>query len=300
MLPSSVKCEAIRAAESVVRRWKMGACKSFPVLKKPVVSWNNQNYRIENALLSCPFWIEGKCKRISFRILLTPEIEKRLQGKRGSMRITQKNAKWIAQIAVEDEVPLPVNGGVMGVDLGLKVPAVAVTGEGKTHFFGNGRRNKFVRRKFASCRKAMGIAKKPDAIKKNGNKEQRWMRDQDHKVSRELVNFAQQQGIGTIRLEKLSGIRWTARTSRKNERNLHSWSFYRLAEYIEYKAALVGICIEYVDPRYTSQNCPMCGVRNHAKDRTYTCKCGFRAHRDRVGAMNILNAPVVAAQGLPA
>lgn len=36
----------------------------------------------------------------------------------------------------------------MGVDLGLKVPAVAVTEGGQTKFFGNGRMNKFKKRYF--------------------------------------------------------------------------------------------------------------------------------------------------------
>lgn len=72
------------------------------------------------------------------------------------------------------------------------------------------------------------------------------MQDQDHQVSRQLVNFAKVNSISTIRLEKLSGIRQTARTSRKNEKNLHTWSFYRLAQFIEYKAILEGIKVEYV------------------------------------------------------
>ncbi|MGG5785490.1 IS200/IS605 family accessory protein TnpB-related protein, partial [Bacillus albus] len=71
------------------------------------------------------------------------------------------------------------------------------------------------------------------------DKEQRWMQDQDHKVSREIVDFATNNNISVIRLEQLTNIRQTARTSRKNERNLHTWSFFRLAKFIEYKAKLV-------------------------------------------------------------
>ncbi|WRS28610.1 zinc ribbon domain-containing protein [Oscillospiraceae bacterium MB08-C2-2] len=50
---------------------------------------------------------------------------------------------------------------------------------------------------------------------------------------------------------------------------MHTWSFYRLAHYIEYKARLVSITVEYVNPAYTSQTRPACGERNHAKDRLY-------------------------------
>ncbi len=120
------------------------------------------------------------------------------------------------------------------------------------------------------------------------------MKNQDHKISREIVNFAIENHVSTIRLEKLSGIRQTAKTSRKNEKNLHTWSFYRLAGYIEYKAILAGITVEYVNPAYTSQICPVCGKKNKAKGRNYTCKCGYHSHRDLVGAINIIKAPLIA------
>ena len=84
---------------------------------------------------------------------------------------------------------------------------------------------------------------------------------------------------------KLSKKQIAAR--RKNNRSLNSWSFYRLAKFIEYKAALAGILLVYVDPYKTSQRCPHCGEAHKAKDRKYVCKCGFHAHRDVVGAINI-------------
>lgn len=71
----------------------------------------------------------------------------------------------------------------MGVDLGLKVPAVAVTEEGKTKFLGNGRENKYIKRKFRTKIKELGKAKKLSAMKTLNNKEQRWMKDKDHKLS---------------------------------------------------------------------------------------------------------------------
>ena len=217
----------------------------------------------------------------------------RLNGKLGALRITRKNGKWIARIAVETETTEPSGRAVMGVDPGLKVPAVAVTNTGKTKFSGNWRKNKYMKRKHRARRKKLGKAKKQKAINKLNNKEQRWMKDQDHKVSREIVNFAIVNGVGTIRMESLQNIRETARTSRKNEKNLHTWSFNRLAGFIEYKANLAGIKAEYVDPAYTSRTCPGCGKMNHAKDRSYRCSCGFKTHRDRVGAINIINAPVI-------
>ena len=48
---------------------------------------------------------------------------------------------------------------ILGVDLGLKVPAVAITDDDKVRFFGNGRKNKYMKRKFRSVRRKLGEAK---------------------------------------------------------------------------------------------------------------------------------------------
>jgi IS605 OrfB family transposase len=101
-------------------------------------------------------------------------------------------------------------------------------------------------------------------------------------------------------MEQLAGIRQrTARTSRgahgrkaanarKNNRMMASWPFYQLASFIADKAARVGMAVEWVDPAHTSQMCPACFELNDADDRCYVCKrCGWRGHRDAVGAINI-------------
>ncbi|WP_088189705.1 RNA-guided endonuclease TnpB family protein [Desulfosporosinus sp. FKA] len=312
ILPSAVKNQAIREAKSVFTTYKKTVKANaklkpeeqkeikVPILKKAVAIWNNQNYAVKGNILSFPVIIDGKSQRLEIKAILTNYQQERLIGKLGSLRITQKSGNYMAQIAVEATQQLNIADKVMGVDLGLKVPAVTTTESGKTKFFGNGRQNKFIKRKHRSVRRKLGKLKKLKAIRKRHDKEQRWMNDTDHKVSRQIVNFAKENNVEVIRLEKLSGVRQTARTSRKNEKNLHTWSFYRLASFIEYKAFLEGIRVEYVNPKYTSQTCPSCGKRNHAKDRKYQCECGFKAHRDRVGAINIISATVVAGNRLSA
>ncbi|WP_431809433.1 RNA-guided endonuclease InsQ/TnpB family protein [Brevibacillus agri] len=295
-LPSAVKNQAIKDAKSVFKKAKKSKFTTVPVLKKPVCIWNNQNYSFDFTHISMPIMIDGKVTKTPIRALLVDKDNRNfalLKHKLGTLRITQKANKWIAQISVTIPTMEGTGSKVMGVDLGLKVPAVAVTDDEKVRFFGNGRQNKYMKRKFRSERKALGKKKKVNAIRSSKDKEQRWMKDQDHKVSRAIVNFAKDNKISVIRLEQLANIRQTARTSRKNEKNLHTWSFYRLSQFIEYKANLVGIRVEHVNPAYTSQTCPKCSEKNKAQDRKYKCKCGFEKHRDLVGAMNIRYAPVI-------
>lgn len=291
-LPSAVLNQAIRDAKSIYRKAKKLGRR--PILKKPVYFVNNQNYTVSDTSVAFPVMINGKTKKTTFPAIITERDLRLLQkAKLGLLRVVEKSGKWYAQISVEIPVGESIPGnGEMGVDLGLKVPAVAVTSSGKTRFFGNGRHIKYIRRKYQQRRRKLGRLKKLSAIRKLGNKEQRWMKDQNHKISRHIVNLAIEEGVSVIKLERLKSIRQTARTSRKNEKNLHTWSFYQLQQFIKYKANLAGIQVIEVDPAYTSQTCPQCGERNKAKDRLYICSCGYKTHRDRVGAINILHQPV--------
>ncbi|CAM4194357.1 RNA-guided endonuclease InsQ/TnpB family protein [Lederbergia lenta] len=296
LLPSAVKNQAIRDAKSVYKKAEKNKYKNVPVLKRPVCVWNNQNYCFNNTHISMPIMVNGKASKTPIRALVVDKDHRTLEllkHKLGTLRITKKANKWIAQISVTISTVQDIGTKVMGVDLGLKVPAVAVTDDEKVCFFGNGRKNKYMRKKFLSKRKELGKKKKLNAIKRLKDKERRWMRDQDHKISRSIVNFAKENKISVIHLERLANIRQTTGTSRKNEKNLHTWTLYRLSQFIEYKAKLEGIKVEYVNPAYTSQTCPKCAKRNTAQDRKYKCKCGFEKHRDFVGAMNIRYAPVV-------
>lgn len=290
-LPSALRDQCRLDAKSIWKKtMKHGG--RIPTLRRPVAYWNNQNYVVTEAAISFPVWSDGKSQRI-FAPAVIPQDDFALlqRSKLGTLRITRKSGKYMAQIAYEAIEATSPGTDIMGVDLGIKCPAVAVTDSEKVRFFGNGRQNKYVRRYHNTRRKNLGKAKKLDAIRKSKNKEQRWMKDRDHKVSRAIVDFAAENSIGTIKLEKLSGIRATTRKSRKNNHSLHSWSFYRLASYIEYKAKLAGIQVVYVDPAYTSQTCPICGGRHHAQDRHFVCPdCGYRSHRDIIGARNILAA----------
>ncbi len=218
-----------------------------------------------------------------------------LVGLRGLLRIKKKRGKWIADVTLTQAKPaLSEQEGVMGVDLGIKVPAVVhVSGKG-TCFFGNGRYQRHMRRRFYSRRKKLQKAKKLRAVRKSKGKEARWMKNINHQLSRQIVNHAYEHGVGTIKVESLAGIRkgTTSKSrgakARKNNRMKNSWSFYQLTAFLRYKAERLGIKVEQVDLAYTSQECPACSARNKAQDRTYICAdCGWMGHRDKVGAINI-------------
>ena len=253
---------------------------------------NNQNFKIKNDYIEFPVLISGKSKRIAIRASMTDK-QKLIfvNAKIGTMRIVRKGNKIVAQIAYEAAEPeCSDDGNVMGTPPPLKCPAVSYISDGSVKFYGNGRKNKYMRRHYKYLRRKLQKAKHPETVERINNKEQRIMKDIDHKLSHDIIVTIVAHDVKTIKLERLANIRSTTRTSRKNNHSLHTWSFYRLARYIEYKAKLAGIKVEYVNPAYTSQTCPVCGHVHHANDRNYTCKCGFHIHRDLLGAMNICNS----------
>lgn len=310
-LPSALTNQCIRDAKSIVKKYNK-ACRdanrknakltnqgkdikviaTIPVLKKPCCYINNQNYKVNGDYIEFPVLINGKSKRLSIKAKITDKQKSVfVNSKLGTMRIVYKNNKIVAQIVyVATESVYNGEGNVMGVDLGIKCPAVSYVSDGSVKFYGNGRKNKYMRRHYAYLRKKLQKAKHIDAVKHINDKEQRIMRDIDHKLSHDIVETAVAHDVKTIKLECLVNIHSTTRTSRKNNHSLHNWSFYRLAQFIEYKAKLAGITVEYVNPAYTSQTCPVCGRVRHANDRKYVCECGFHIHRDVLGAMNICNS----------
>lgn len=298
-LPGAVKNQALRDARSVWRRsFTLGR---IPVLRKPLCQWNNQSWHPEGETLVFPVFRDGQVGRISVRCS-GASTRAMLQGKLGTLRIMRKRRRWIADVALSLPQPEPTTDrAVMGVDLGIKIPAVAhVVGQG-TRFLGNGRYQRMMRRRFYARRRHLQCAGKMRAVRKSLGKEQRWMRDLNHELSHRIVALAREQGVGVIRLEKLTGIRERARrnTARKsggakhraartNNRMIATWAFRQLSMFITYKAERLGIIVEQVQPAYTSQICPACFTLNKASDRRYVChECGWTGHRDAVGAINI-------------
>lgn len=119
--------------------------------------------------------------------------------------------------------PLKVEN-IAGIDLGIKCPIVVKTSNGKIKFIGNGRYLAFRRRWFRSKRKELINQNKSYLVKKIANKEERWMREQDHQLSRELVNYLKENDVRLLKMEKLTGIR-DIKTDKKNTLRLHQWSF---------------------------------------------------------------------------
>ncbi len=210
--------------------------------------------------------------------------------------VLRKDGKWflIVTADVPDTAPVPVTDFI-GVDLGIC--NIATDSDGGKY---TGKPVEKVRRKHNLQRKRLqrrntkGAKKK---LKRVSKKEARFRKHQNHCISKTIIETAERTGRG-IALEDLKGIRErvTARGGEARNR-LSGWSFAQLGAFIGYKAALAGVPMVHVDPRYTSQTCPECGHRERSNRKSqgeFRCKaCDHEAHADIVGARNIRNAALV-------
>jgi transposase len=92
-------------------------------------------------------------------------------------------------------------------------------------------------------------------------------------------------------LEDLKHIR-SRTTVRKSDRAKHSgWSLFQLQSFIEYKAKIAGIHVQYIDPRSTSRTCSACGHAEKANRKTQShFQCVLCEHTDNAdinAAVNI-------------
>lgn len=204
--------------------------------------------------------------------------------------VRRRDGKWFLLVTVDlpDKTPIPTTD-FLGVDLGIV--EIATDSDGETH---SGAAVERVRRKHNVQRKRLqrkgtkGARKK---LKRVAGKEARFRRQENHRVSKAIVEKAKGTGRG-IAVEDLRYIRSRITAWGSDARNrLSGWSFGQLFAFLEYKARLAGVPIEVVDPRNTSRTCSECGhcEKSNRKSRDeFRCKaCGHESHADWNAARNI-------------
>jgi putative transposase len=123
-------------------------------------------------------------------------------------------------------------------------------------------------------------------------KQQRRIRDMEHKISRSVVEYAVEQQAGVLAIGDVRDIADAPSKGRTHNQRLSTWRHGTVRSYLSYKALAEGMSIVLVDEHHTSKTCPnpSCNHRHKPRGREYRCPvCGFQAHRDVVGAVNILS-----------
>ena len=214
----------------------------------------------------------------------------------GTAKLVNKHGKYFLHIPVTYDVPV-INMSevcnVVGIDRGINFLITTYDSKHKSGFV-SGKAIKQKRANYSKLRKELQLRKTPSSrrrIKAIGQRENRWMQDINHQVSKALVERNPKHTLFV--LEDLTGVRNATERIRTKDRYVSvSWSFYDLERKLIYKAKQNESAVIKVDPSYTSQCCPKCGhtekTNRDKKKHLFTCKnCAYQSNDDRIGAMNL-------------
>lgn len=200
------------------------------------------------------------------------------QTKPVSLKIFMKNNKYLASVLIKIKPNICTGIYKAGLDIGVKVPAVLFIENKTLRFYSGGRYRRFLYSKQSSLLKMnrIDLSRKLNVSRK--------LRDLDHKISARIVKDLVKLKVKTLNIEDLKYLQL-----KQSKQINSSWSYERLQRYIIYKCETAGINVVKVNPHYTSQSCPNCESHNVAYKRFYECECGYKHHRDVVGAINIMH-----------
>ena len=214
----------------------------------------------------------------------------------GTAKLVFKHGKYFLHIPVTYEVEeskVDDICNVVGIDRGINFVVATYDSKHRSGFV-SGRSIKQRRAHYSRLRKELQMRQTPSSrrrLKAIGHRENRWMQDVNHCVSKALVEQNPKHTLFV--LEDLSGVRSATERVRTGDRYVSvSWAFYDLEQKLTYKAAQNQSTVIKVDPRYTSQCCPVCGhiekANRNKKMHLFKCKnCGYQSNDDRIGAMNL-------------
>lgn len=265
-----------------------------PKFKKPQYDlvWN-RDYSLNDELFSVNT-LSGRVKLSYFKKAMEKYFDENYTF--GTAKLVKKRGKYFLHIPVTTDIPESLDSNicnVVGIDRGINFIIATYDSKHKSGFV-SGKTIKQKRAKFKALRKKLQQRQTSSArrrLKAIGQRENRWMQDVNHCVSKALVESNPKHTLFV--LEDLTGIRAaTERVQRKDRYVSVSWSFYDLEKKIKYKAVLNESSVINIDPHYTSQTCPICGhtekTNRNKKKHTFCCKnCGYTSNDDRIGAMNL-------------
>ncbi|WP_424017029.1 RNA-guided endonuclease InsQ/TnpB family protein [Halorientalis pallida] len=149
---------------------------------------------------------------------------------------------------------------------------------------------KFERHRYFTMRKRVQNAGKQSMHDTLEGREERFVRDRLHKVSRHIVEWSRQFKTPCIVFEDLKEMRDSIDYGTRMNRRLHHLPFRALQFYTSYKASFKGIPTGWIDPYKTSQRCSLCGhaERANRNKKRFKCRsCGHQDHSDRGASVNI-------------
>lgn len=215
--------------------------------------------------------------------------------------------KIIVIYEIADIKSLPDNGRYLSVDLGLHNLMTCFNSEtGDTFIAGRkylplcryyDKQIGHTQSRWSHIQYAAGVKhpKSSNHIRKLYEKKHNAVNDYLHKVTRYVVNYCVENGINTLVVGDLTGIRENNNKGHVVNQKLHGLPYKRIYDMLEYKCALSGIRFVKRVEAYSSQTSPLMPLVDAAHaEKEKRVKRGLyvdgdiRWNADCVGAYNIL------------
>jgi putative transposase len=203
----------------------------------------------------------------------------------------------------EDNRQLIHSSNVCGLDLGEIHAITAIDNNGNAIIITNRKVRSLVRLKDkregeitslrSNCIKGSEqYDKYTNAIYKIKAEFDRKIKDLIHKQTKLFLDYCLNNNIETVFYGDLDTTTRNSKgkLNKKTNHKLNMWRFGQIILQLENKLSRHGIELVKIDESYSTQTCPKCNTRKKQTNRNYRCKeCGYKQHRDIVGAINILN-----------
>jgi IS605 OrfB family transposase len=273
--------ETLKSVQAIIKKGKKATC---PQSKQTSIRYDANCYSL---------WLNKKIVSIStvdgrkkFSLIIPQYFEQYLTWKYTTADLFVKNNKVFLHVVFEKEIAdIPSNNNFVGIDRGINKIAVLSTNK-----FFNGKKIKTISHKYEKLRSMLqskGHSGKRH-LRKIKSKEQRFRRDVNHTITKQIVNSV--DSGSTIILEKLKGIR-NAKARKEQRKELNKWNFFQFEQFLKYKAMAKGIKVDYTPAQYTSQKCSRCGTvlkSNRKSQAIYLCKhCSLSLNADLNASRNI-------------
>lgn len=215
------------------------------------------------------------------------------------VRIVKRASGFYAMLSLQQDIDIPEpqpHGNVIGVDVGIKSFLATSAGElvPNPRFFETGQR-RLQELNRAASKKCKGSRRWNTAmhrVRRHHERLSNARKDFHFKLAHQLCNTAD-----TVVVEALN-VAGMARGNLSKQVLDAGWSqFVSILQWVGLKR---GVCVEKVDARGTSQQCPECGaaVPKDLSVRVHACpECGYTADRDVAAAQVVLKRGTVQGPG---
>jgi putative transposase len=259
-----------------VKHFGLKSAISNQILKK--YSSNRNIKSVKSVKLTIP----GQAIKFNNNTISIPCLKAVLKFDKQVVKINQiemdEDFAYVSCTVREQEESFPTS--VLAIDLNATKHIAVMANPSTGKVWKLGKKVSHVRNKYKNIRKQMQKKRKFKKIKSLANKESRIIKDLNHKISSKMVKEAKKQNAEIV-LEDLKGIRNNKKHRKSFNYTLHSWSFYQLKTFIQYKAKLNGVRVTQIDPRCTSQQCSKCGLLGERKGKLFKCPhCGHVENAD--------------------